>query len=68
MEGEVKLLSIKMKKFLRIFFFVFDKLMIREVEMNKIEVFNEDGKTRDERETCFPSTPNRGQKKGACTR
>ena len=36
--------------------------------MRKILVENMDGRTRDERESCFPISQEKGQRKGAGTR
>ena len=36
--------------------------------MGKILIKERDGKTLDERETCFPKGCENGQKRGACTR
>ena len=33
----------------------------------RMEVFDGDGKTRDERETCFPNQMQKHQIEGACT-
>ena len=34
------------------------------VRMEKIKIFDGDGKTRDERETCFPSMIKNGKRQG----
>ena len=44
------------------------KKIPQAVTMEKIKVFDGDGKTRDERETCFPSPRFEGKNKGAGTR
>ena len=33
--------------------------------MRKIRIYDNDGKTRDERETCFPTTAQMDKNKGA---
>ncbi len=35
---------------------------------DKIKVYEQDGKTRDERETCFPKSVLKEERKGVCTR
>ena len=34
----------------------------------RIKTFNEEGKTRDERETCIPSAKPKNEMRGVCTR
>ena len=34
-------------------------------DMRKIRIYDNDGKTRDERETCFPATAQMDKNKGA---
>ena len=46
----------------------FDTNCFLRKSMRKILLENMDGRTRDEREACFPISQEKGQRKGAGTR
>ena len=49
---------------------IFFALLYQSIDMRKINIYDGDGKTREERETCFPVAKSEGKRKmdGVSTR